>query len=269
MPDINMQVFEEVKRNQLVTEVDIQTQAALDDYQVQLSDVDNPTKSQDNVVIDRFGEFLPHWNESLDFDTWVKMQIESSGKRVLLIHGNDGLSSASSGDDTFIQWHGVATAQFLDSLIDPGENYIVEQYTKVVSFPSTQNVGGMTDNLALTGDVLNFQSALVQDWVLGICKNNGTETYVYEAPNLDVGVLYRLKIVVLGTSNVYHYANDNMIESGITTNIPDANMGLFMAGSNINQLWSFVRKYTATEPTYTISTPKNISTALKSFGRAG
>lgn len=101
MPDINMQVFEEAKRNQLVTEIDIQTQVALDDYQVQLTDIANPTQSQDNMVIDRFGEFLPHWNESLDFDTWVKMSMEVAGKRLLMFRGNSSVSSASNGDNTF------------------------------------------------------------------------------------------------------------------------------------------------------------------------
>ena len=91
-----MQVFEEAKRNQLVTEVDIQAQVALDDYQVRLSDIPNPTQSQDNVVIDRFGEFLSHWNESLDFDTWVKMSVEVTGKRILMLRGNSSISSLSN-----------------------------------------------------------------------------------------------------------------------------------------------------------------------------
>ena len=100
MPDINMSVYEEVKRNQLVTEVDIQTQAGLDDYQVQLSDISNPTASQDNAVISG-GEFLPHWNESLDFDAWVKMNIEVAGKRLLVLSGNSNLNSVSDGEEVF------------------------------------------------------------------------------------------------------------------------------------------------------------------------
>jgi hypothetical protein len=115
MPDINMQVFEEAKRNQLVTEVDIQTQAALDDYQVQLSDIANPTQSQDNVVIDRFGEFLPHWNESLDFDTWVKMSMEVAGKRILVLRGNSSVSSKSDGNDTFINFDDFITDDYTDT----------------------------------------------------------------------------------------------------------------------------------------------------------
>lgn len=96
-----MSVYEEVQRNQLVTEVDIQSQETADDYQVKISNISNPTTSQDNVVISD-GEFLPHWNESLDFDTWVKMRIENSGRRVLMIHGDSVVNNASNPHDTFI-----------------------------------------------------------------------------------------------------------------------------------------------------------------------
>lgn len=101
---MNMQVFNEVQRNQLVTGIDIQTQSALDDYQVQLSDVSNPTQSQDNVVIGSNGEFLSHWNESLDFDTWVQMSTEVAGKRMLMLLGDGGSGNGSDGDSTFAKF---------------------------------------------------------------------------------------------------------------------------------------------------------------------
>ena len=97
-----MGVYVEAQHNQLVTEFDIQSQAELEDHQVQLADVDNPTQAQDNLVIGGDGVVIPHWNESVDFDTWVKIHIENAGRRVLMIHGNDGLIGVSSIDDTMI-----------------------------------------------------------------------------------------------------------------------------------------------------------------------
>lgn len=136
-----MQVFEEVKRNQLVTEVDIQTQVALDDYQVQFQDIDNPTQSQDNVVIDRHGEFLPHWNESSDFDTWVKMSMEIAGKRLLILQGNSNVSSASNGSDTFVVFD-----DFGDASLDPQWTY-------------AEGATPATDDYSESGGVLQITSA--------------------------------------------------------------------------------------------------------------
>ena len=108
MPDMNMQTFEELQRHQLVTEFDIQSQTELTDYQVKLDNVDNPTQAQDNLIVGADGESLPHWNESTDFDTWIKINIATSGIRGFLFHGNSGLSSVSDiyatledGSDTF------------------------------------------------------------------------------------------------------------------------------------------------------------------------
>ena len=102
MPDMNMQTYEELQRHQLVTEFDLQSQSELTDYQIKLDSVDNPTQAQDNLVVNTDGTPLPHWNESINFDTWVKMNIDIGSKRGLLIHGNTGLSNESSIDNTFI-----------------------------------------------------------------------------------------------------------------------------------------------------------------------
>ena len=102
MPDMNMQIYEELQRHQLVTEFDIQSQSELDDYQIKLNNVDNPTQAQDNLIVGNDGKSLPHWNESIDFNTWIKTNIGTSGKRGLLIHGNSGLNNPDSISNTFV-----------------------------------------------------------------------------------------------------------------------------------------------------------------------
>ena len=110
MPDMNMQTFKEVRRHQLVTEFDVQSQSELTDYQVKLDNVENITQAQDNLIVGVDGEQFPHWNESLDFDTWIKINIGISGRRGLLIHGNSGLNSGNDGDNTTFRF----TADFQD-----------------------------------------------------------------------------------------------------------------------------------------------------------
>lgn len=270
MPDINMQVFEEIQRNQLVTEVDIQTQVALDDYQVHLSDIANPTQSQDNVVIDRFGEFLPHWNESLNFDTWIKMSMGIAGKRILMLRGNSNVSSVSSGDNVFVQWHGPASAVFLDSLIVTAPVIYEAKVRKTSSSSNIKwglaNVDDRTDDemLITTGtDATNLRYI--------IAGNEGTESFKSEAPTLATNIWYKARMVNDNTK-LQGYYDDNEVSTGVTTNLPNENMGLIMmilSGTG-EQEYSFARKHTATEPTtWAADGEQNIIVALKSLGRAG
>jgi hypothetical protein len=272
MPDINMQVFEEVQRNQLVTEVDVQTQVVLDDYQVRLSDVNNPTKSQDNVVIDRFGEFLPHWNETLDFDTWVKMSMELAGKKLLMFHSNHVLDNESSGEDTFIQWHGVATADYHGSNVQTVPFIFENRIKRTVSnaqfiFGVSNTVAPLTtadDNAMIyqLDDAANFYSRVT---------NEGTSSNTLPAYTWNLNQYYKTKIIAESSSSIKFYDEDGTLQVTHTTNIPDEAMGLNVDTyqGTWEQAWAFIRKYTATEPTYIIGAPKNIATALKSLGRAG
>ena len=272
MSDMNMQTYEELQRHQLVTEFDIQSQSELEDYQVQLENVDNPTQAQDNLIIGIDGEILPHWNESVDFDTWAKMNIGQSGKRGLLIHGNEGLNGESSGHNTFIQYHGSASSNFVDTLL-PGliSNVIFEAKVRVTSASHIMNWGVAETSANSGGDRMHIKPFSGDTDIYARNSDDGVGTLQqWNAYTFTTDQWYRLLISNDGTT-IHYYFDDNEIGTGATTNLPDENMGLQF---NINtgtgeQEFSFARKYTATEPTYTISTPKNISTALKSFGRAG
>lgn len=271
MPDVNMSVFEEARRNQLVTEIDIQTQVALDGYQVQLSDIANPTQSQDNVVIDRFGKFLPHWNESLDFDTWVKMSMEVAGKQVLMLRGNSNVGGASDGNDTFIQWHGGATSDYHDTPVQ--DVPLIYEGSHKMTAASTQIYVGVS-NIA---SFISYDSALYrilyndENTQFSNTANDGTRTYNGTTQDLDSNIYYHTKIIAESASSIKFYIDNAYIDT-ITTNIPNEQLSLTVdvyAGSAI-QAWSFIRKYTATEPIWASDgAEQNIAVALKSLGRAG
>ena len=301
MPDINMQVFEEVKRNQLVTEVDIQTQVALDDYQMHLSDIANPTQSQDNVVIDRHGEFLPHWNESLDFDTWVKMSMEIAGKKLLMIHGGVELSSGSNITDAMIfgddflstldytsKWVSNAQASYstsngnlevqdqdevynncLNSQNNFSNGYIIETRFKASgSTPCELYIQSEASKATNTvNDIIRIR--LADSLITGIGG-------VYDTGINGVdGTWYRglLKIPASGDAGAYIYSDNGQTLHTSKTGTPATRTGYIFIHQRPNSLgyvdWIFVRKHTTTEPTYTIGTPKNILITLKSLGRAG
>jgi hypothetical protein len=295
MPDINMQVFEEVQRNQLVTEIDIQTQVVLNDYQVQLSNVDNPTKSQDNVVIDRFGKFLSHWNESLDFNTWVKMSMEIAGKRLLVLGGNSDVSSASSITDTFVD----------GSEFDDLTGWTQQAGTWTVSGGILTSAA--TDTAYLRSDIpitessyiirfrtqtTNTRETVIAEGNNPLVNNAGTEWMIHDPNNLiyciddwtnfptaataivlDTWYLGELKIES-GANTASIWDDDGTFKTSVIQTLNSAGTGNYwgiLAATDMQSKfdWIFVRKYTSTEPSYNINTPKNIAVALKSLGRAG
>jgi hypothetical protein len=296
MPDINMQVFEEVKRNQLVTEVDIQTQVALNDYQVKLSDIANPTQSQDNVVIDRYGEFLPHWNESLDFDTWVKMSMEIDGKRLLMLRGNSSANSVSSGGDVFIVFDDFEDAlqgdwTTLAGTIDydnTDHSFSSSQCMKISALSRTEIPITPSNDIIIEYQLWKktaaihymFHSDTV--WVahIGITAAENIEYYTtaWQDTGDDI-VPDQWELMSYGDFNWSAHTYD-ISRNGIQS-YNNAGMWNYGArGQNAVELQSpagddiyidnfIVRKYTATEPTVTVDGEQNLVTALKSLGRAG
>lgn len=292
MPDINMQVFEEAQRNQLVTEVDIQTQVTLNDYQVQLSDIANPTQSQDNVVIDRHGEFLPHWNESLDFDTWVKMSMEVSGKRILMLHGNPVLSSTSNGATTFNffddfdnldKWDGYGSYGSVSNSI---YSILAAGYIKTKTYTNAENhairtrfrhntasyyPGGFgwmlnTDDMVAVSHYTNDQ------WGHKTIENSISSV---NGPYSDNNNWYIWDLTWTSDESILKYSST---ELSLTTNIPTTSLPIRIGkmttaeGSDIGLYcdWILVRKYTAIEPTWVADgEEQNIGVVFKSFGRAG
>lgn len=302
-----MEIIGELQRHQLVTEFNIQSQSELEDYQVQLADVDNPTQAQDNLIVGIDGTPLPHWNESVDFDTWVKININISGKRGLLIHGNDGVSIGSSGDDTFIFFD-----DFEDGTYDKwtqGSGATLSIYTddtKYLHGSHSTSIGSKWNSLAranmpsmseyiVDGRVKfgEIQSVLTMHnsantTFYGIMSDDTDTMYVYEM-NADVRTTVGNTGAVYSglDSTIFQDFSASISSSGVIKLTLNGNTGTFptdttlssgmfgmaayeaIVGNICNIDDIRVRKYAAIEPTVTTSTPKNIATALKSFGRAG
>lgn len=308
MPKINMQVFEEAQRNQLVTEVDIQTQVALDDYQVQLADIANPTQSQDNVVIDRFGEFLPHWSESLDFDTWVKVSMEVAGKRLLILRGNSSISSTSNGDDTFAQFANNGDASKFtptNIALSDTDGYLrfynasssVAGYAKFHGFTIDSNKWILTSklkNINIGDDdtvTIRAEDGSAADMFSAIFAPRRTDqTHLWVGWDIysmswTEGTEYIIKTVIDETDaatgwDTYLYSSsgalldsslNNALYVGSPIDLDILTIGDISSAGVCDARFKYIhlRKYTATEPTLVADGEQNIAVALKSLGRAG
>lgn len=313
MPDMNMQVFEEAQRNQLVTDVDIQSQVSLDDYQVKLSDIANPTQSQDNAVIDSGVGFLQHWNESLDFDTWINTSIGVSGKRLLMLCG-DSISNGGSNmsstfptlnedfeDGTVDKWtvesgatfsaqstivkYGTYSGKEATTGTDLEESFIpfsAQNDSFIVEFDVLwEGLDDTSDrkylNIEKTGlDYLNAIDFII-DAKFGTKRIEYYDGAAHSVMNINSDQWYHWKLIIYPITDTFDlYVDDvSKVSGGGTRGTCNsfAALSLFSFNSEstdgqfIDNI--FIRKHTTIEPAVQIGTPKNISTALESFGRAG
>lgn len=295
-----MSVFGEAQHNQLATEFDIQSQAELKNYQVQLANVNNPTQAQDNLVVGVDGAPLNHWNETLDFNTWAKMDVGGSGKRGLLIHGNNGLYNVSSGDDVFTFFD-----DFLGSSLDTTNKWIVSAGSPAVSGGELQL---LADRIWNKNDITPPAILELKDtklyYSIGSSLLVGFSTYTARTERFhfygDDGGLHRINHFKSGggaTSTTTDWTNNSYADFKLmwdsdTPSLSWSEDGIASQGSphttandipinplrielqsvtnaavNIGTI--FVRDYTTVEPTATTSSPKNISTTLKVLGRVG
>ena len=296
---MNMQTYEEVQRHQLITEFDIQSQSELEDYQVQLENVDNPTQEQDNLIVGVNGESLSHWNESLNFDTWVKMNIKGSGKHGLLIHGNVGLFSENSIINTMVfgedfsgsidwaKWRSTNHTKYSTSSgklvmqdISPTSSQLLQTYEPyndyIVTIKAKRTIG--TSSGYVLGDTAAIASFTGEYNYLG--QGTGLGRVVMNGNSDTVGSLsddtyYRLTRKIPASGDGYgdiQEMDGTILASRTNTPTSRTNyIGMFewQSGSLRYVDYVFIRKYFTTEPTVQIGTTKNISTALKLFGRAG
>lgn len=288
-----MGVYVEAQHNQLVTEFDIQSQAELEDHQVQLADVDNPTQAQDNLVIGGDGVVIPHWNESVDFDTWVKIHIENAGRRVLMIHGNDGLIGVSSIDDTMIfgddfsddlsKWEGntsiAAISDGILTITGTGNDYKMNGITDIPQPYIVRFRANITPKDDYTFGLFSQSSFIINDIEYYTTSSVG-RLYTSSSSSRSFISLdtpsagFKNYDIVYRSGNVHIFVNDvEDTNSPKTTNVPNVPLPIGFRTLTNNSDWLFdyiyARQYAVAEPTYTIGSPKNISIALKSLGRVG
>ncbi|MCK5431184.1 MAG: DUF2341 domain-containing protein [Gammaproteobacteria bacterium] len=208
------------------------------------------------------GTVIPYWIESktdsVTADIWLKIPAISAvyNTRVLMYYGNPSVSSASNADDTFIQYHGVATATYHDSnvLDSATTNFVWESYAKNID-ASKLIRHGVGNQASFTGQDC-FSIYRDGNGAIGylVIRDEGSATLVSESMTISTNVYYDWKITWDGTT-ARGYVDGNEINTGVTSGFPDELMGLFMSESEVDegngqQDWSRIRKYAATEPTW-------------------
>lgn len=208
---------------------------------------------QDIEVTDNDGTtLLDFWIEDITADP-LKMRVEvaddlGSNRTIWVYYGKSGATTNSNGANTFLQYHGVAAADFMDAAAVSPSGIAYEG--KIRRIGTSNVVWGLSDHATLGGDALYVQSYSISRYAYAM--NDGTNTQRMESPNLTSGTWYRAKITNDGTT-VYGYIDDNQIgASGITTNLPNENLGLYMHefSGQAEQSWSFARKYNSPEPAF-------------------
>jgi hypothetical protein len=215
---------------------------------------------QDIRITDDDGTtLLDHWVEDLTADPIV-VHVEvkddlGSNQTIRVYYGKSGETTASNGANTFVQYHGVSTATYCDSLVLASTTHFIwESYAKNNEDGKLirQGVGNQA---SYTGqDCFSIYRGGSADIAYLNARDEGGSTYVSEAMTVTSNVFYNWKMTFDGTT-FRGYVNDNQISSGVTSGFPNENMGLFMSEDEVDegngeQKYSFVRKYNATEPAF-------------------
>lgn len=240
--------------------IEINSTSNLSDYQIAINvtyDFDMQSDFDDlRFINEEETQELDYWVESKSDGNWAYVWVEidsidtNNGTQAHMYYGNSGATFKSNGTNTFIQYHGSnSDADFWEG-VGISIPFI---YEVLATGSSPHNCFWGTSNTEGRGgdDGAWIQSATSTGKSYGHSYNEGVKTECEEIGT--VGTNYRLKIVVTSTKN-WFYKNDNEIASGITTNLPNENLGLHMDyySGICSQTWCFARKYTSPEPTYLI-----------------
>jgi len=152
--------------------------------------------------------------------------------------------------NTFIKYHGAATSSFVDSLASLG--------TQIRYRARARITGGSNNNLWGVADTSNFgsNSIFIRGYTydpqtyFATCKNG---SYIQVASSqLFTQDVWSILEWLYTTTAAHGYVAGTEIDSGSTSNLPTANMGLAMydASGVGEQSWSFVSKYVSPEPAH-------------------
>jgi len=220
------------------------------DMQVDFDDL-RFTKSDGITLLDAWLESKVNSTSAI---VWVETDtpantIESD---IYMYYGNSGASSDWSGTNTFLQYHGIASSNFLDALSITPSNIVYETNCRITN--SSHNVRfGMANNADHgIDDTMGISPVSSGSIIYGYVRNEGTITYKSKSPTFVTNTYYKLKIVHTGSA-VTTFVDGSQIGTGdITTNLPNENLGLsiqLVSGTG-DQKWSFARKYAANPATY-------------------
>jgi Concanavalin A-like lectin/glucanases superfamily/Domain of unknown function (DUF2341) len=197
---------------------------------------------------------LAYWIESINSTqvrVWVKANISAGGSTLYLYYGNTSAPSASNGTNTFIQYMGSSTA-FLAPLIALPSDYAYEGLVR----PAGSNrllFSGVADSLTWSpanGILIGVYDIGNYNFIGN--QKDGLGDFTNIAPAESTAIYYRYKIT--RTSSIVNSYVDNVLVDSAATYIPTANMGLALSNyrGSPDQQFSFIRKYSATEPSAAI-----------------
>lgn len=243
--------------------------AKLTDYQIkiELNRFNFPfekirSDGNDMRFVDADGSKLNYWLESISKTSktatiWCKIPeiFETSDKQIWMLYGNPLAISKSNGTNTFIAYHGTTSLSFHDDNIIPANSFIYETKVKAIadSVRMAWGVGTSGSIYTVAGDCMSLLAHYNTYTYLKSC-NNGVSTSIDEIDDFGLGIWYQLKINYDFGTSVRGYKNDNEINTGITTNLPNEEMGLAfeLNTGEGEQEYSFARKYVSIEPIITI-----------------
>ena len=256
---------------------------ALSEYQIKL---DNNVTDSDRWTYEN-GTHIPHWNESL-VDDWINASLGDGNTTIYKFDGNVGLSSNSSGPDTF---------DFYDYFDGDLNNWTTLQGAWEISggrlhatstgVPDRIKSPVLIDEFVFEGEFQfnSLSGGLVPEMVyddrvdnIGIYIAGGTTAYnlVVDQATISNQVWdkdtnpHTFKITRNSTSTIKYYYDGGLKDSKIDSATTSFNYVMLeshaLTGGYFDNLR--VRKYTEVEPTYTIGTPQqttvntNITTSV-------
>ena len=229
---------------------------------------------QDIRITDNDGTtLLDHWVEDITANpivVYVEVKDDlGSNRDVRVYYGKSGESSVSNGANTFLQYHGEATSDFLDSLVISG-SFVYEGKIKTTS-ASHYVDWGLANTADVGDDACCIKSYSNTNLRYLSAKNEGSSTSVSESPSLTNGQYYKAKMILTGS--LTGFIDGNQIGSSFSNNLPDEPIGLYMkaCSGTSAQEYSFVRKYTSPEPTFSSAGAEQTSLAgviMNQFQRA-
>lgn len=202
-----------------------------------------------------------------DNNFWVKVpSVPAGNSNITMYYGNPGAVSHSNGELTFVQYHGFAKTPFHDNdVIAPP--FIFEasvrqtSNSEYVMWGADDSYNNMDALTAPNGDAISIMTYATGNNRYFKNWNNGVQTPPQDTPHFTLNKWYKLKIIIESSVSSKGYTSDYASPLTATTNVPwGSSMGLamqFTSGAG-EQQYSFIRKYSSTEPTSTAQSEESI-----------
>ena len=211
------------------------------------------TKADGTTLLD----FWREESDATDGTWWIEFDSIASGggspsyTYFYIYYGKSGDSDASSGVNTFIQYHGSATADFLDSAVTAVDSSMYYRGRLKCAGATGYNIlWGIADTSDFSNDGIYMQAC--DSKAYHYARNSGAYSSESEDNPWADDNWHIAEMKLLTGVSLHSYVDGDEIGSGISTNLPGETMGLWMReyAQDGEQEWSFIAKYTANEPTW-------------------